>query len=233
MKVCIIPIMNISSTIPVEYETVKGSMTMNCVHAACSGHALEKYDRIIFGIYSRHEDAYMISDRIMTDVKCLCKDSKVDVSYNIEFVFIDDPTSSMAMTVMKMIEMSGINDNDEIYIKDGDNSWVSDTFMETSGNFVTVASLEETNRADTIHKSYVKVDEQGFLTNCIEKKVLSDKFIAGGYSFSRARLFIEAYENLNYISKVFYISDMIFWLILNKNEKFRPVYVKNFKDYNI
>ena len=79
----------------------------------------------------------------------------------------------------------------------------------------------------------MKTDEQGFVTNCIEKRVISDKFIAGGYCFRTAHMFKEAYEALKNYNNTFYISDIIYWLILNKDEKFLPVEAKDFLDFNI
>ena len=100
---------------------------------------------------------------------------------------------------------------------------------------MTSASLEKLGLVDPVHKSYLNVDEQGFITNAIEKRVISDKFIAGGYSFESAVDYITAYDALNELNngEKFYVSDIIYWLILNRNVKFMPLDVEEFVDLNI
>ena len=46
-------------------------------------------------------------------------------------------------------------------------------------------------------------------------------------------MFKEEYEALKNYNNTFYISDIIYWLILNKDEKFLPVEAEDFLDFNI
>lgn len=230
MKVCIVPILNVFDSLPVEYRN-SSSICMNCSYAIMS-QGINLSDEIVIGIYENHEARWNISSRITTDLNCIANIMKVTLP-TIKFVYIDKVTKSMAETVMKIIELAEISENDSIFIKDADNSWSTMNDEGLFENSVTMCSLENMNKVDTTHKSYIKIDEHGFITNSIEKKVISDKFIAGGYSFKKCSDYINAYNALKEISDCFYISDMIFWLILNQNLKFRPIHIGNFKDYNI
>jgi hypothetical protein len=96
--------------------------------------------------------------------------------------------------------------------------------------------LENTPIVDPQHKSYVSVDDQNFVVNIIEKRVVSNLFNCGGYSFTDASLFKTAYESLlgyEDIANHMYISHIIYWLILNKKIKFRPVEATYYEDFEI
>ena len=72
--------------------------------------------------------------------------------------------------------------------------------------------------------------------NIIEKRVVSNLFNCGGYSFTDAALFKTAYEALlgyEDIANHMYISHIIYWLILNKKIKFRPVEATYYEDFEI
>jgi hypothetical protein len=57
-------------------------------------------------------------------------------------------------------------------------------------------------------KSFVKSNEQGIITDIIEKQVVSDTFCVGGYKFSQAGLFLRHFETLNSTNELF-VSDVI------------------------
>ena len=198
--------------------------SINCVYAI-SEMSISDFDEIYFAVLSEMDETYHLTEKISADMNRL-------PSFTGDFRVIRIPlmTQSPAETVYRAIQSIG-SDYRSLFIKDGDNMFSNQSIP--FGNAVMTSSLEETTLVDPVHKSYVKLDEQGFITNAIEKRVISDKFIAGGYSFENANDFKEAYEGLKNISDKFYISDVIFWLILNKNAKFLPVKAKDFKDFNV
>ena len=196
---------------------------INCVDAV-SSLEISKFDEIYFILNKQVAQPWRLEEKISADVTRLNH-------IHFSFIILPSMTDSPAETIYKALSVIGWGDRC-IFIKDGDNKFTLDS-TPTSGNYIITSSLENLDRIDPKHKSYVKTDEQGFVTNCIEKRVISDKFIAGGYCFKTAHMFKEAYEALKNYNNTFYISDIIYWLILNKDEKFLPVEAKDFLDFNI
>lgn len=204
------------------FEYNKDNCMINCVRCI-STLELNKFDEVHFILYNETAKTLRLTEKISADMTRIS-----NVRFN--FILLPNITSSPAETVYKALSVIGW-DNRIIFIKDGDNMFEVDG-LELN-NCIVTASLENISLVDPQHKSYIKIDEQGFITNCIEKRVISDKFIAGGYSFKDAKLFKMAYENLKKYTSTFYISDIIYWLILNKDEKFLPSEAVKFNDFNI
>lgn len=204
------------------FEYDRDTCMINCVKSI-STLELNKFDEVHFVLYSETTKTLRLTEKISADMTRIS-----NVRFN--FILLSNITSSPAETVYKALSTIGW-DNRMIFIKDGDNTFNVNNIK--FDNCIITASLENISLVDPQHKSYIKVDEQGFITNCIEKRVISDKFIAGGYSFKDAKLFKTAYENLKKYTSTFYISDIIYWLILNKDEKFLPIEAIEFNDFNI
>lgn len=196
---------------------------INCVKALSSLN-ISKFDEIYIILNENVDKMLKLQKKISADM------SRIS-NCDFKFILLSKMTSSPAETIYNALFEVSWEDR-MIFIKDGDNMFRFYD-MPDDGNYIMTSSLEQLNIVDPQHKSYVRLDEQGFVTNCIEKRIISDNFIAGGYCFRNAELFKEAYEELKKYNKTFYISDIIYWLVLNKEEKFRPVYVDNFKDFNL
>ena len=194
---------------------------MNCVNALLSI-GFCGFDEIYFVLNEDIANIYHLSKKISADLDAIkCN--------NYDFILLPQ-TKSPAETVYMAIDLLGWDDR-SIYVKDGDNSFYIDAPMPE--NSIVCTTLEHQRCVDPYHKSYVTLDNQGFVTNCIERHVISNNFIAGAYSFRDARLYKEAYDSLKKHTDRFYISDIIYWLLLNKNEKFRPMMTQDFIDFNL
>lgn len=226
-RVLIVPLMttNVDAT---EFQYTDSFL--NCVYALHKM-KLTSFNKVVFVIDIMIDKHFNLTSKIYADV------ARIHCNCPVEIFIPNKPTKSMAETIYVAIQ-NLILDNESseklsIFIKDGDN-YISLSDVPV-GNYVTSASLEKLGLVDPVHKSYLNVDEQGFITNAIEKRVISDKFIAGGYSFESAIDYITAYEALDKLSngEKFYVSDIIYWLILNRNLKFMPLDVEEFVDLNI
>lgn len=197
---------------------------INCVRAI-SEIDINVFDEVYFIILEKMDAEYKIASKILSEMSRFenCRPT-------VKVIKLVTQTQSPADTIYDALLNIGFEDR-SIYIKDADNMCSNKHALR--GNEIMVANLEDMDIIDPKHKSYVQLDEQGFITNAIEQHVISNKFIAGGYAFEDAKQFKDAYDNLKNISTKFYISDIVFWLILNKNVKFRPVIAKDFKDFNI
>lgn len=210
----------------VEFAYDKEECLINCVRAM-SYINLCTIDEVYFVVISDKNDQYRLSQKIIADCTRL---DNIDGKVHIINIQKTNTSADTVYTALKRI--CGDNKADiQLYIKDADNMCYNT--MPLDGNEILCGSLEDMSLVDPQHKSYIKLDEQGFITNAIEKRVISDRFIAGGYNFDNANDFIEAYESLKKTTEKFYISDIVFWLILNRDLKFRPVMATKFNDFNI
>lgn len=84
---------------------------------------------------------------------------------------------------------------------------------------------------DPQHKSYIALDDQFYITNIIEKKIISRYFNAGGYVFASANEFCNYYKRLDTYGSV-YMSHIVYSMLLD-GKNFRPFMVNNYRDFNL
>lgn len=142
---------------------------------------LGKYN-ITIGILKEHNDKYNVVDMLKHEMP------------ELNIVILEERTNGPAETVSTIIKKAGINLDTEILIKD------CDSFFEhtvTSGNYVCISTIAEHEILKRLaSKSFIITNDQGIITNIIEKEVISNKFCVGGYKFESARLFCETFEKL-------------------------------------
>lgn len=225
----IVPMVSIkkSNTVPLEFKYDNNIGQINCIKAL-EGIDLSMFTKIYFIMLYEHELKYHVAEKIAVARKF----NKELLDAEIIFKFLDNPTNSQAETIYNTIVEYNIEG--PIFIKDADNTCTVSNIIK--GNSVLVYSLENTPIVDPQHKSYISVDEQNFVVNIIEKRVVSNLFNCGGYSFIDAQLFKLAYEALleyEDIANHMYISHIIYWLILNKKLKFRPIEATYYEDFEL
>ena len=229
----IVPMINTSkkyeNSVPIEFQYDNKTGKINCIKSieGLKLSYIDTFSRIYFIILSKHEAKYHVSQKIMLSVK-----NSMLNGIECVFTFLDKPTSSQAETIYTEIKKHDIKG--PIFIKDADNMCILNSPLKR--NSVLVYPLENTPIVDPQHKSYVAIDDQNFVVNIIEKKVVSNLFNCGGYSFNSALDFVEAYEAVQMfedISSHMYISHIIYWLILNKKLKFRPIEAVGYEDFEI
>lgn len=209
------------------FETNKDYM-MNCVDAITSFN-LSLFDEIYFILNDKVASLYNIKDKISADMLRLQKHINLPVY---DFICLPQLTTSNAETIYKALDIIGW-DNRCIVIKDGDNKFNINDIKNINNISVITFSLSALNLVDPQHKSYILKDQYGFITNCIEKNILSDEFIAGGYIFNDAKIYKLSYDNLKKITDKFYISNIIYWILLNTREIVKPIEANSFIDFNI
>lgn len=227
----IVPMINTSqkykNSVPIEFRFNSETGQMNCIESI-NNIDTSKFTKIIFVILKEHNDKYNISEKIDMSIKM---SNFSNIRYTISILFT--PTTSQAQTVRDTIVKYGLTGN--IFIKDTDNMCMLPNIIR--GNSVLAYHLEDLPIVDPQHKSYISIDDQNFVTNIIEKRVISDIFNCGGYSFENASDFVETYDLLTAYeyetNKHIYISHIIYWLILNKNLKFRPIFAEGYNDFDL
>ena len=150
---------------------------------------------VTVGILKEHDEKYNASEFI-----------RHDLGDKVNIVILDEPTSGPAETVAKIIESRGLND-EEILIKDCDSFFDHDI---QEGNYICVSNIRNHDILKKLSsKSFVVSNENGIITDIIEKNVVSDTFCVGGYKFESAELYMKAFRSLQLDCGELFVSNVI------------------------
>jgi len=142
-----------------------------------------------------------------------------------EFVLLDERTSSQPESLARGIRQAGVEGS--IYIKDSDNFFRD---RPTAGNVIAGYDLHSLEKVNARSKSYFEVNGDGFVTNVVEKRIVSSNFCAGGYSFLEVGQFLEYFDRYSVESSDLYISNLIYGMILDA-VPFRHTNVEDYTDW--
>ena len=158
------------------------------------GTILKKYN-ITIGILKEHADKH--------EAELFLKHEFGD---RVNVVVLNQPTKGPADTVYQIIKKAKIKLDSEILVKDCDSFFDHEI---TEGNYVCVSNISEHEVLKKLaSKSFVVSNENGIITNIVEKSVVSDTFCVGGYKFDSAKLFCDNYKQIEMEQEVF-VSDVI------------------------
>ena len=166
------------------------------------------------GVLKEHEEKYNVTEQI--------KFERPDVNV----VIIDKPTRGPADTVYQIIKKLGLK-NEEIFIKDCDSFFEHD--ITEGDNYVCVTKISEHEVLKKLaSKSFTIANENGIITDIVEKQVVSDTFCVGGYKFSSAKMFVDCFEQLNTDREIF-VSDVI-GRCIDQSHIFSNKMIRNYVD---
>lgn len=189
---------------------------MHCIRALKS-RDLSKFDHIYITILRHLDQQYALTERLQLQFR-------INGITNAEIVVLDEPTHSEPETIYQTILQKHIQGS--IFIKDADCSFTGE---DTTGNAIVIHPLEQLDWVNPKNKSYVAVDDMYYITNIIEKRIVSHYFTAGGYSFSSAATYCHYYERLQE-QQGLYLSHIIYSMLL-EGHTFRPVLTKEYEDF--
>ena len=179
---------------------------------------LTPFDNIYFTILRKHSELFGLEDLFKIQFKRLGWE-------NAHVVILDEETNSQAETVYQTIIKEHIDGG--IFIKDADGYFEGEILKENS---VAVFPLDQLDIADPKNKSYVAVDDMYFITNMIEKRLVSRFFNVGGSCFEDVKSFCRYYLKLSKKEKHLCVSHIIYSMLLD-SFKFRPIMAKNYSDW--
>lgn len=195
------------------------------VKKAIEGIELEEFDRIIITILKEHIEKFN-AEEILKSVFEFDKNNKY------ELCVLNEPTSCQSETVYETIVRCNIKG--KFSVKDSDN-YIK---IKPGLNDEYIASLN----INTFHKeigrlggkSFLIVNEQGIITDIIEKKIVSENICVGMYGFEDADKFNDAYKHLKEVSDKryeIYLSHIIAYLIGTKKSVYENVEVDDYEDW--
>lgn len=187
------------------------------VFEAIKGLNLDLFDNIYFIALKEHELIYNFSYGLKKQFEILGKSIKI--------IYLDTPTKSQSETVYNGILQEKIEGS--IFIKDSDNYFEANII---AGNVLCFYDLNDCDKINAKNKSYISLDEKKFITNIVEKKIISSTFSVGGYGFESSACFCRSYEKICNFPGECFISNVIYQLLLDGN-KFSAISTKNFEDW--
>lgn len=171
---------------------------------------------ITIGILKEHNDIYQTEKYL-----------KNTYGNNLTVIILENRTTGPADTVNQIIQHASLV-NEPILIKDCDSFF---DYPDVPDNCVCVSRVEDHEYVKRLAgKSFIISNNQGIITNIIEKQVVSNKFCVGGYKFESAKLFTDTYASLvnAQVSEIF-VSHII-EECLNNELVFKEFIVSNYID---
>jgi len=223
MKTLIVPMAGRSSRFPnsrPKWMLTHPKNNRLMVSEAISGLNLDFFDEILFIFLAEHQSEYVFFEGFMEEMRELGLYNKCRPT------FLAKPTGSQSETVYQAIKKERIEGF--IFIKDSDGYYECE--LTTTDNQVAFFDLNDMDNINARSKSYITIDDLGFVTNIVEKKVISSTFSSGGYGFQSAQLFCDTYKKIRHMPGECYISHVIFEMMLD-GYSFSATKTSNFKDW--
>lgn len=130
---------------------------------------------------------------------------------SVNIIVLESPTNGPAETIY--LALKRIGNVQDFIVRDCDSFF---NFESQSGNIVYTSKLSNNlDLNDVSGLSYVIANNQNVVSNIIEKQVVSDTFCVGGYQFSSAEEYYEAYSAIKESNGELYISNIIGYMISN------------------
>lgn len=136
-------------------------------------------ERIVIGVLREHDERY----GVVRLLRGLFEGS--------EIVVFDDVTRGQAETVAEMITRARVSG--PVLIKDSDSAFVPTREYPASANAVSVCSAREVRGVRLDNKGFARLNEQGQIVATLEKQIASEWFSCGGYWFSDAGEYAQAF----------------------------------------
>jgi len=141
-------------------------------------------------------------------------------------VVLDNHTRGPADTVFHGIKARNIDESAPLLIKDCDSFF---SHIDVAGSYVCVSDITEHETLYNLaSKSFIVSNEQGIITDIVEKQVVSNKFSVGGYKFDSVWNFKKYFDKCTHESEIF-VSDVISAMLLEQHT-FIENHVTNYID---
>ena len=195
----------------------KNTTSLYGIESILSLKNVKAFSTIYFSLLKRHSVKWNLKKLFEEELKRLgLTRAKV--------IELDEATKNQPETIYRTIKKANISG--PIFIKDADCSFTCKVSPE---NLVAIYPLEKLSWVNPQHKSYVCVDDNFYITNIIEKRVIGNFFSAGGYGFKDSQDFCDAFEKIGNQTGL-YLSHIVYSMLLD-GFQFRPIEVENYVDF--
>lgn len=147
------------------------------------------------------------------------------ISHEIEIFSLSEKTKSQPETVAKYLET--LTSPTPFFIKDCDNQFSTDI---SARNEIVLANISSAKRSDVTNKSYCIVNDNLEIISIAEKKVISETFCVGGYSFESSAQFLKSFNEIKHLPDL-YVSHVISHMMINDNLTFFGKSCEKYEDW--
>ena len=190
---------------------------MYCVKSIV-GLPLEFFSDIYFTILHKHNLRYRLVEMMQIQF------DRLGISHKTHIYELEKSTSSQPETLYRTVVENHITG--AVLFKDADSYFTTEVYPENTLYIFPLDGLEMVNPKN---KSYVMIDDMYYITNIIEKKIVSRFFCASGYGNEDVQDFVLEYEKLSTLPQL-HLSHIVYSLLLQQIH-FRPQMVKEYKDW--
>jgi len=168
---------------------------------------------ITIGILAEHDVQFNASSHIFAAIP------------GCSIVLLKERTKGPADTVYQILERIG--QESPFLVKDCDSYFISDI---PDNNYVCVSHISNHEILKKLaSKSFVKYNDQGIITDIVEKQVVSDTFCVGGYKFNSMKKYMETFQKLSAKTDEIFVSHIIQDMLMN-GETFITNNVRSYVD---
>jgi hypothetical protein len=185
---------------------------------AIRGLTFGSLEKIYLTVLAAHLEEFKCLDGIKKQFR------QIGLADKLVVVALDNPTQSQPETVARAIEKESIKG--PICIKDSDNFF---KLKVPETNFVSVVDLNQVGFVNPGNKSYADVNENHFVTNIVEKRVISNFFCSGAYGFEDAQEYLRNFNTLSHLKNL-YISHIIYQMLL-EDKAFSAAVCTDYSDW--
>lgn len=185
---------------------------------AIRGLTFGSLEKIYLTVLAAHLEEFKCLDGIKKQFR------QIGLADKLVVVALDNPTQSQPETVARAIEKENIKG--PICIKDSDNFF---KLKVPETNFVSVVDLNQVGFVNPGNKSYADVNENHFVTNIVEKRVISNFFCSGAYGFEDAQEYLRNFNTLSHLKNL-YISHIIYQMLL-EDKAFSAAVCTDYSDW--
>lgn len=195
------------------------------VEKALEGLDLKEYDQVIFTIVRDHVEKFQAA-QILEDI------FHFSVSKVFKLCILEDFTSCQAETVYLTLLYNNVTGS--FVVKDSDNYIC--VSMKNKLDCVAGINIETCGKeiARLSAKSFLILNNQGIITDIIEKQIKSEYISVGMYGFRDVELFKDAYLHLKDVSDKkyeIYLSHIIAYLIGTKKSVYTYLEATDYEDW--
>lgn len=165
--------------------------------------ALEQFinseHHITIGILDEHDNKFNASSHIFNAIP------------GCSVVLLKERTKGPADTVYQILNR--IDNTGPFLVKDCDSYFTHDV---PDNNYICTSRIQDHEVLKKLSsKSFVKYNDQGIITDIIEKQVVSDTFCVGGYKFNSMKKYMNTFEKLSQKTDEIYVSHVIQHMLMN------------------
>jgi len=147
------------------------------------------------------------------------------IKHAVEIFSLKERTKSQPETVARYLET--LDDDVPFFIKDCDNQFSVSVMDENS---IVLDKISNAKRSDVTNKSYCTVNDNLQVMSIVEKKVISETFCVGGYSFKSSKQYLASFNEVKNYENL-YVSHVVSHMILESKIPFFGKFCSGYEDW--